>query len=516
MMNETTVKSHSGAQLEGHEVTHRPDLKQTNSPLTCGSGAENDDSISTHWYHNLSAEQKQLLLDNLMKIDNESKLDYESSYVQRVKSGIESIMAEMIKYMETCHDSFVGKFRLIYGGSFYNQTKIDKPCEFDFAVEVDASLTVLQHLGVIELAGSDDNLITFKLEDMCVDGFKSVNFSALQPGWKHGGFNTPSFSGFRRSGPAMMYQFKYCDPECQNEDLNITVDVLLVSPHNTSHGHSSWVIMQPSGLGCYGPVSSPCTIEWLNDFQQDSPVKTIIRLLKKLNSAGKPTIDGLLSDSQSNKDVPPFNSNMSSSDTCILLQKSFSVKHLSLYNLLYGEVDHNEVYPSLQYLSSHVFQSIVMVLFLASASAYPNTIPNGVWCEEDIPKVIITVLDILHTAFEIKDQQSKNSIEDGPVALNNFVLHIAGKCKKFKHQFNALLNSRTYTASALLSHVKSMTQTLKHMTESAGRRPLADDELVHQTKVSAVHLVEESRQPKQYIRPQIIKDKCWHFYCELI
>lgn len=109
MMNETTVKSHSGAQLEGHEVTHRPDLKQTNSPLTCGSGAENDDSISTHWYHNLSAEQKQLLLDNLMKIDNESKLDYKSSYVQRVKSGIESIMAEMIKYMETCHDSFVGK-----------------------------------------------------------------------------------------------------------------------------------------------------------------------------------------------------------------------------------------------------------------------------------------------------------------------------------------------------------------------------------------------------------------------
>lgn len=118
--------------------------------------------------------------------------------------------------------------------------------------------------------------------------------------------------------------------------------------------------------------------------------------------------------------------------------------------------------------------------------------------------------------MEIKDQQSKNNIEDGPVALNNVVLHIAGKCKKFKHQFNALLNSRTYTVSALLSHVKSMTQTLKHMTESAGRRPLADDELVHQTKVSAVHLVEESRQPKQYIRPQIIKDKCWHFYCELI
>ena len=40
-MDETTVKSHSDAQLEGHEVTHKPDLKQTNSPLTCGSGAEN-------------------------------------------------------------------------------------------------------------------------------------------------------------------------------------------------------------------------------------------------------------------------------------------------------------------------------------------------------------------------------------------------------------------------------------------------------------------------------------------
>lgn len=465
-MDETTVKSHSDAQLEGHEVTHKPDLKQTNSPLTCGSGAENDDSISTHWYHNLSAEQKQLLLDNLIKMDNKSKIDYNSSYVQRVKSGIESIMAEMIKYMETCHDSFVGKFRLIYGGSFYNQTKIDRPCEFDFAIEVDASLTVLQHLGVIKLTGSEDNLITFKLEDMCVDGFKSVNFSAVKPGWKHGGFNTPSFSGFRRSGPAMMYQFKYCDPECQNEDLNITVDVLLISPHNTSHGHLGWVIMQPSGLGCYGPVSSPCTIEWLSDFQQDSPVKTIIRLLKKLNSAGEPTVDDLLSDSQSNKDVPPFNSNMSDT-TCIqLLQKSFSVKHLLIYNLLYGEVNHNEVYPSLQYLSSYVFQSIVMVLFLESASAYPNAVTNGVWCEEDIPRVIITVLDILHTAFEIKDQQSKNNIEDGPVALNNFVLHIAGKYKKFKNSFNALLNSHTYTASALLSHVKSMTQTLKHMTGS--------------------------------------------------
>lgn len=514
-MDETTVKSHSDAQLEGHEVTHKPDLKQTNSPLTCGSGAENDDCISTHWYHNLSAERKQLLMDYLIKMDNESKIDYNSSYVQRVKSGIESIMAEMIKYMETCHDSFVGKFRLIYGGSFYNQTKIDRPCEFDFAIEVDASLTVLQHLGVIKLTGSDDNLITFKLEDMCVDGFKSVNFSAVKPGWKHGGFNTPSFSGFRRSGPAMMYQFKYCDPECQNEDLNITVDVLLVSPNNTSHGHLSWVIMQPSGLGCYGPVSSPCTIEWLSDFQQDSPVKTIIRLLKKLNSAGEPTVDDLLSDSQSNKDVPPFNSNMSDT-TCIqLLQKSFSVKHLLIYNLLHGEVNHNEVYPSLQYLSSYVFQSIVKVLFLESASAYPNTVTNGVWCEEDIPRVIITVLDILHTAFEIKDQQSKNNIEDGPVALNNFVLHIAGKYKKFKSGFNALLNSRTYTASALVSHVKSMTQTLKHMTESTGG-PLVNAELVDQTKISAVHLVDKPRKPKGYIRPQIIKDKCWHFYCELI
>lgn len=514
-MDETTVKSHSDAQLEGHEVTHKPDLKQTNSPLTCGSGAENDDSISTHWYHNLSAEQKQLLLDNLIKMDNKSKIDYNSSYVQRVKSGIESIMAEMIKYMETCHDSFVGKFRLIYGGSFYNQTKIDRPCEFDFAIEVDASLTVLQHLGVIKLTGSDDNLITFKLEDMCVDGFKSVNFSAVKPGWKHGGFNTPSFSGFRRSGPAMMYQFNYCDPECQNEDLDITVDVLLISPHNTSHGHLSWVIMQPSGLGCYGPVSSPCTIEWLSDFQQDSPVKTIIRLLKKLNSAGEPTVDDLLSDSQSNKDVPPFNSNMSDT-TCIqLLQKSFSVKHLLIYNLLYGEVNRSEVYPSLQYLSSYVFQSIVMVLFLESALAYPNAVTNGVWCEKDIPRVIITVLDILHTAFEIKDQQSKNNIEDGPVALNNFVLHIAGKYKKFKSSFNALLNSHTYTASALLSHVKSMTQTLKHMTESTGG-PLVNAELEDQTKISAVHLVDKRRQPKGYIRPQIIKDKCWHFYCELI
>ena len=200
-MDDTTVKSHSDAQLEGHEVTHKPDLKQTNRPLTCGSGAENDDSTSTHWYHNLSAEQKQLLLDNLMKIDKEVRLDYNSSYVQRVKSGIESIMAEVLKYMETCHDSFVGKFRLIYGGSFYNQTKIDKPCEFDFAIEVDASLTVLQHLGVIEVAGSDDNMITFKLEDMCVDGFKSMKFSALQPGWKHGGFNarhSVDFAGVAR------------------------------------------------------------------------------------------------------------------------------------------------------------------------------------------------------------------------------------------------------------------------------------------------------------------------------
>jgi len=314
---------------------------------------------------------------------------------------------------------------------------------------------------------------------------------------------------------AGVYQLKYCDPECQNEDLNITVDVLLVSPHNTSHGHLSWVIMQPSGLGCYGPVSSPCTIEWLSDFQQDSPVKTIIRLLKKLNSAGEPTVDDLLSDSQSNKDVPPFNSNMSDT-TCIqLLQNSFSVKHLLIYNLLYGEVNHNEVYPSLQYLSSYVFQSIVMVLFLESASAYPNTVTNGVWCEEDIPRVIITVLDILHTAFEIKDQQSKNNIEDGPVALNNFVLHIAGKYKKFKNKFNALLNSHTYTVCALLSHVKSMRQTLKHMTESTGG-PLVNAELVDQTKISAVHLVDKPKQPKGYIRPQIIKDKCWHFYCELI
>ena len=31
-MDDTTVKSHSDAQLEGHEVTHKPDLKQTNRP----------------------------------------------------------------------------------------------------------------------------------------------------------------------------------------------------------------------------------------------------------------------------------------------------------------------------------------------------------------------------------------------------------------------------------------------------------------------------------------------------
>lgn len=60
-----------------------------------------------------------------------------------------------------------------------------------------------------------------------------------------------------------------------------------------------------------------------------------------------------------------------------------------------------------------------------------------------------------------------------------------------------------------------MTQTLKHMTEST-RGPLVNAELVDQTKISAVPLEEKPRQPKQCIRPQIIKDKCWHFYCELI
>lgn len=64
----------------------------------------------------------------------------------------------------------------------------------------------------------------------------------------------------------MMYQFKYCDLECQNEDLNIIVDVLLVFFYNIFYGYLSWVIMQLFGFGCYGFVFSLCIIEWLNDF----------------------------------------------------------------------------------------------------------------------------------------------------------------------------------------------------------------------------------------------------------
>ena len=43
------------------------------------------------------------------------------------------------------------------------------------------------------------------------------------------------------------------------------------------------------------------------------------------------------------------------------------------------------------------------------------------------------------------------------------------------------------------------------MTESTGG-PLVNAELVDQTKISAVHLADKPRQPKGYIRPQIIKD----------
>lgn len=40
-----------------------------------------------------------------------------------------------------------------------------------------------------------------------------------------------------------------------------------------------------------------------------------------------------------------------------------------------------------------------MVLFLVLVLVYFNIILNGVWCEEDIFKVIIIVLDILYIVF---------------------------------------------------------------------------------------------------------------------
>ena len=56
----------------------------------------------------------------------------------------------------------------------------------------------------------------------------SILFETVLPdlNWRHGGFNSPGFSGFRKHGPASLYPFIYESPYTQNE-YRVNIDLTL-------------------------------------------------------------------------------------------------------------------------------------------------------------------------------------------------------------------------------------------------------------------------------------------------
>ena len=125
----------------------------------------------------------------------------------------------------------------------------------------------------------------------------------LLPDWQHGGFASPTCSGTRENGPALMMQFNYNKEN--GENLKLTVDLVLAMDLReiydgdldelcTSHMGSSWQRELLRKKNCLDTVltkiyhdvlldSTFAERMWLSTMDIDHPVKISIRFFKILN-----------------------------------------------------------------------------------------------------------------------------------------------------------------------------------------------------------------------------------------
>ena len=416
-----------------------------------------------------------------------------------VQLRIEDIMDHLKRYVDDhlpsiwcvqdhALNSCEPKVKLVKCGSFYNQTKIGKPCEMDFALVFDKNVfshfqervsnnipkRMLRHSVFTTPLLENMDYIFKTIRSLCSDCIRSMTFSS-QSGWAHGGWDAPNFSGFRENGSASMMQFTYTDPENIEDKLRITVDLVLAievpyleyykwDPEFTpgeiythrlcdhiiflkllDYSDNVWMLLTKPKRPCQY-TNSPATTKWLETFGKCSPVKRILRILKYMNSFGAPHIECYPRERSESEDTKTYFDSHS-----VFLLKLYDLNRDNPYLSTIGEE-----YPSLQYFSSFVLQSLVIFLFSACPAARPGVTDSAIWRMEDIPRVLATILDILCSCVYIIADANDHIVE---MILE---IHIDGEWYVSELIPDKLLNY-SLKGSSVLQHVKGMITKLQQL-----------------------------------------------------
>ena len=134
-------------------------------------------------------------------------------------------------------------------GSYYSQTEIGKPDSFDFGLEL--KLAGLLHDEEIApnpewLWKKDGYMADVKRQ---FENLMNCVFAktVMPSNWKHGGFNEPRYSGFRRNGPACVLHFVHCDPITDAETkIIIQLYILVKVPFSSLWQNHRWPIFLQS------------------------------------------------------------------------------------------------------------------------------------------------------------------------------------------------------------------------------------------------------------------------------
>ena len=215
------------------------------------------------------------VIEFLKEHDDRYKVPQNDPKYARIASDAEAILKQAFSKLSQRFSA-----KIIPSGSFYEDLKVESPDEFDFMAEIkslsspgsidvvpsdrpgfvhatildpntlslwkDCMSFVCQHKQRQEdckscFLGTNENKGTIVLapEKVQKEFRKEINQAMIKAelpkGWKHGGYNSPRYSGHRRHGPATLFQFVYTAKKVEYKiTLDVTLSIGLPLPFNSN------------------------------------------------------------------------------------------------------------------------------------------------------------------------------------------------------------------------------------------------------------------------------------------
>jgi hypothetical protein len=228
-----------------------------------------------------------------------------------------------------------------------------------------------------------------------------------------------------------------------------------------NHCDFAWQIIS-FGLPQVHPITTLAEALWLEGFGSESVVKTVIRILKSLNLENVPGPSDVADHCQ--EKFSSVGSGEVATDKLNTLSQQHTIHDLQISELIWNNYFlsvNNEVYQRTQYFSSYSFQTLVLLLFAASSKARPGISKHEIWQTKDIPRIVVTALDIIMAILSGKSQHRT-------IMAHNRVTYICltllmNEEPLYSTLFHSLLNTYYFRISSLLAHVKSIVLRLHRL-----------------------------------------------------